>query len=113
MVGHELVPEAVGVEEPSAEDADDAAPPLPVVRSGHGPRSKCTEDRSSLCPDGCTMRQYCPEDRGYYWRGELPAGLRSPGGHLTKSATWGFFVGRTQEEAADLVFTWLWEHGCR
>ena len=62
-------------------------------------------------PVGCTFRLNIPENRSPFFRGELPQGRLDSKGYHTKSAGWGFYSSRTEQEARDLVLGWLVEHG--
>ncbi len=62
-------------------------------------------------PPKCTCRKYMPLNRSWYWRGVLPPNRTDDKNHLSMSAGWGFYTGRTQQEARDLVLDWLNAHG--
>ena len=88
----------------------DAAGPRPALRRRFATRGRAALDCDHEVPEGCKLRLYEPDDGAHYWRGELPDGKLGDG-RKTKSATWGFYTQRSRDEAYDVVWQWLWEHG--
>ena len=74
------------------------------------PRTAAAEDCSDLVPAGCTLRMYTSGEAPC-WKGELSGTVLDPAGRHTRSRRWGFYSGRSQDEAYEDVFDWLWEHG--
>ena len=71
-----------------------------------GPRTACTEVLDHLAPAGCRFRRYDPTgSRAPYYKGELPAGKHDDSGHRSHSCGWGFYAGRSVEEAKEEVQT--------
>ena len=58
-------------------------------------------------PFDCTMRKYEPDDGSYRWVGDLPSGVVDDNGRHTRTLTWGFFAGRSEEEAVQNISDWL------
>ena len=74
------------------------------------PRTAAAEDCSDRGPAGCTLRMYTSGEAPC-WKGELSGTVLDPAGRHTRSRRWGFYSGRSQDEAYEDVFDWLWEHG--
>ena len=75
------------------------------------PRGECTVDDSHLAPPSCVFKRYDPVNSQSKWFGALPPGRYDPKtGFKTHSCGWGYWTGRTVDEARQQVFDWLWEH---
>ena len=97
---------------PGAAAASLNAAPLAAPGTARRPtftRSKHTDERPM--PPGVTMRRYEPTNgESPYWQAALPGEQTDNVGRHTRRGTWGFFVGRSEEETITMIEEWVSTH---
>lgn len=84
----------------------DGAAPAPAVRDS---RTAAAEVADHEAPPGCFFRRYQPPNKPGFWKGWLAPGKLSDEGRRSKQAGWGFYAGRSRDEAYSHVKDWLHE----
>ena len=99
-----VAPGPVVAHEAGAETGSGSQPARMQVRGAHG---KSTADLSHRQPPGCLLRRYNPATRSEFWFARLPRGVKDGNNRASKSLTWGFWSGRSEEEAVAQLEQWL------
>ena len=93
------------------EPLENEAPALGAKRRQGKGRNSMVADRSCFQPVDCTLRKYNSDGDSCSWLGILPKGRLDDQSRHSRRLTWGFFVGRSEAEAVQIIEDWLLRWG--